>query len=160
MRLHSIVTSSAVLAALCTMLMGGCGGGTLAEEGSDPTSRDENLNSGGSGGEAAPAANGKIQICHVPPGNPANAHTITVSPAAWAGHSHHPGDHLGACEGDGGGEADGGVSTPEDGGTSEPDAGTPDAGPTCAPPGSPCDTGAECCTGLVCGEGVCQPRLG
>jgi hypothetical protein len=49
------------------------------------------------------AANaGKITICHVPPGNPANAHTITISRNAWEnGHSPHNAhalDYEGACE--------------------------------------------------------------
>lgn len=39
----------------------------------------------------------KIQICHVPPGNPANAHTICVSPNAVAAHLAH-GDYLGPCD--------------------------------------------------------------
>jgi hypothetical protein len=42
----------------------------------------------------------KVDICHVPPGNPANAHTITVSENAVPAHLAH-GDYLGAC---GGGE--------------------------------------------------------
>lgn len=39
---------------------------------------------------------GKITICHVPPGNPANAHSITISANAWPAHQAH-GDQLGAC---------------------------------------------------------------
>jgi len=38
----------------------------------------------------------KITICHIPPGNPSNRHTITVGESAWASHSAH-GDHRGAC---------------------------------------------------------------
>lgn len=46
---------------------------------------------------------GKVDICHVPPGNPANAHTINVSVNAIPAHLAH-GDSLGACgDGDGGG---------------------------------------------------------
>lgn len=44
---------------------------------------------------------GKVDICHIPPGNPANAHTINVSVNAIPAHLAH-GDSLGAC-GDGGG---------------------------------------------------------
>lgn len=160
MRLHPIVTSSAVLAALCTMLMGGCGVGTSGDEDSDPALRGEDL-SGGGGGAAIP--DGKIAICHVPPGNPANAHTLIVSPSAWNGHRHHPGDHLGACEGEGG--SDGGVTPPEDGGTSQPDAGTPtpdggSTGPTCAPEGAACGDGVVCCAGTECqAGGTCQVIL-
>lgn len=38
----------------------------------------------------------KIVICHIPPGNPANAHTISVSTNAWAAHKSH-GDYKGSC---------------------------------------------------------------
>ena len=39
----------------------------------------------------------KVTICHVPPGNPANAHTITVGAAALKAHLAH-GDYLGPCK--------------------------------------------------------------
>lgn len=43
----------------------------------------------------------KIEICHVPPGNPANAHTIEVDQNAWtSGHSPHNShslDYVGSC---------------------------------------------------------------
>lgn len=43
-------------------------------------------------------AHQKVTICHVPPGNPANAHTIHISSTAWAAHDkNHPGDYLGSC---------------------------------------------------------------
>jgi hypothetical protein len=45
---------------------------------------------------------GKVDICHIPPGNPANAHTINVSENAVPAHIAH-GDTPGAC-GSGGGE--------------------------------------------------------
>ena len=38
----------------------------------------------------------KVVICHVPPGNPGKAHTITVSSNAVAAHLAH-GDRLGDC---------------------------------------------------------------
>ena len=40
--------------------------------------------------------NGKITICHIPPGNPSARRTLTVGESAWSGHSGH-GDHRGAC---------------------------------------------------------------
>lgn len=40
---------------------------------------------------------GWITICHIPPGNPANAHTITISINAWPAHQAH-GDYEGSCE--------------------------------------------------------------
>src|SRR5262245_20050736 len=51
----------------------------------------------------------KTTICHIPPGNPANAHTICVGNAAVPAHMHNHGDSIGACP-------------------SEPVCGTPDAG--------------------------------
>ena len=37
-----------------------------------------------------------LTICHIPPGNPGNAHTITVDVASWPAHQAH-GDYQGAC---------------------------------------------------------------
>lgn len=39
----------------------------------------------------------QVEICHAPPGNPANRHTIWVSPAAAEQHLAH-GDSLGSCD--------------------------------------------------------------
>ncbi|MBP8811392.1 MAG: hypothetical protein KBG48_15835 [Kofleriaceae bacterium] len=39
---------------------------------------------------------GKVTVCHVPPGNPGNAHTIRVSRSAVRAHLAH-GDYLGEC---------------------------------------------------------------
>ena len=39
----------------------------------------------------------KVVICHIPPGNPANAHAIEISVNALPAHLAH-GDNLGACE--------------------------------------------------------------
>ena len=41
-------------------------------------------------------ANDSITICHIPPGNPGNAHTITVDVASWPAHQAH-GDYQGPC---------------------------------------------------------------
>jgi hypothetical protein len=40
---------------------------------------------------------GKIAICHVPPGNPAAAHVIRIDPAAWQAHEGH-GDYCAPCK--------------------------------------------------------------
>jgi hypothetical protein len=45
---------------------------------------------------------GKVDVCHIPPGNPANAHVINVSVRAVPAHLAH-GDSLGDCS-DGGGD--------------------------------------------------------
>lgn len=52
-----------------------------------------------------PAAHGgsdKVTICHIPPGNPDNAQTITVGAAAVPAHLVLHGDCLGTCPCDGG----------------------------------------------------------
>src|SRR5215208_5527325 len=50
----------------------------------------------------------KVTICHVPPGNPANAHTIRVGPKAAERHlSQHPGDTEGRCGNGGNGNGNG-----------------------------------------------------
>jgi len=40
----------------------------------------------------------KVTICHIPPGNPANAHTIVVGAPAVPAHLELHGDTLGECE--------------------------------------------------------------
>src|SRR5439155_879584 len=40
----------------------------------------------------------KTTICHIPPGNPANAHTLCIGNAAVPAHLENHGDHLGACQ--------------------------------------------------------------
>ena len=41
------------------------------------------------GSRAAAANAGKVTICHIPPGNPSNAHLITISSNAVAAHRRH-----------------------------------------------------------------------
>jgi hypothetical protein len=38
----------------------------------------------------------QITICHIPPGNPSRAQTITIGASAWPAHEAH-GDRMGAC---------------------------------------------------------------
>src|SRR5829696_5066006 len=41
----------------------------------------------------------KVTICHVPPGNPGNAHEITIGfPAVEHHFANHPGDDFGPCK--------------------------------------------------------------
>ncbi len=43
----------------------------------------------------------KVLLCHVPPGNPENAHTLCINPNAVPAHlENHEGDHCGPCEDD------------------------------------------------------------
>jgi hypothetical protein len=39
---------------------------------------------------------GKMRICHIPPGNPAKRHAITIGASAWPAHRAH-GDTIGPC---------------------------------------------------------------
>lgn len=47
-------------------------------------------------GGPAWAGNAKVQVCHIPPGNPSNFHTITISENALQAHMGH-GDFAGPC---------------------------------------------------------------
>jgi hypothetical protein len=62
-----------------------------------------------------PADTKKTTVCHIPPGNPSNEHTICVGNAAVPAHMAH-GDVLGSCCALGGG-GDGGTTTGGGGGT-------------------------------------------
>jgi hypothetical protein len=62
-----------------------------------------------------PADTKKTTVCHIPPGNPANAHTICVGNAAVPAHIDH-GDFIGTCTCDGGGDGSGGGSDGSGGG--------------------------------------------
>jgi len=87
----------------------------------------------------------EVTICHMPPGNPAAAHTITVAKPALRAHLGH-GDTIGACAGDDEGseeekdeEADDEESDEEEGNEEETDTTSPviadlevDAGTTTA----------------------------
>lgn len=48
--------------------------------------------------EVAAAGPVKQEVCHIPPDDPFNFHTITISPKAWGAHEGH-GDLDGACNG-------------------------------------------------------------
>lgn len=47
--------------------------------------------------DPATSTSKKVTICHVPPGNPENAHTITISINAVQTHLDHHDDYLGGC---------------------------------------------------------------
>lgn len=168
MTLKKVMTTSSILVATFWIaLVGGCGGTWLPEEGGDSNLQGGNLDADGSqggasdNGTASPGGAGEVTLCHIPPGNPANAHTITVGAPAARAHLRH-GDTRGPCEGTDAGTPDG------DGGTAEPDAGDPgpqpdagtgtgdpDAGTACLPAGAECGADALCCGGLQCSAGLC-----
>ncbi len=53
------------------------------------------------GSDCTEDSDGRVTICHIPPGNPGNAHTIRVSVKAVPAHLAH-GDYCGLCEEDDG----------------------------------------------------------
>ncbi|AGC42050.1 lipoprotein [Myxococcus stipitatus DSM 14675] len=182
MRSRGDMMKSSLLVALCVLLASGCGGAPTAdgENGGDPQagglegSTDVEGNVDPVSGEGA--GRDKVTVCHIPPGNPANAHTITVGAPAVKAHLKH-GDTLGACgseqdggsapdagtEPDGGGEPDAGepdAGSPPDAGTSQ-DAGSPTDAGVCLPVDSDCGPSSVCCQGLSCSSaGLCEPHIG
>ena len=73
----------------------GCG----AEKQSSPTvpAGAATAYDGDDGVASAQAAVPKVTICHIPPGNPENAHTITVGAPAVPAHLANHGDSIGPC---------------------------------------------------------------
>ena len=45
-----------------------------------------------------PGGQTKVTICHIPPGNPANRHEVTVGEPAVAAHIRNHGDYIGPCQ--------------------------------------------------------------
>jgi hypothetical protein len=83
----------------------GCGSGVADPDGLVGVSADELSADGG-----VP----KITICHYPPGNRANMHSITIGYPAVAAHVRNHGDTIGPCGGSsssGGADADAGNTT-------------------------------------------------
>ena len=90
-------SSAGRLSVLCavTLALFGCGG----DRQPSPTAPAQTaIVDEGDGSVTAQAAQPKVTICHVPPGNPANAHTITIgAPAVPAHLANHDGDAVGPC---------------------------------------------------------------
>jgi hypothetical protein len=100
--------------------------------------------SGRAAGSEHRGGTGNITICHLPPGDPANAQTLAVGSASLPAHAAH-GDTLGECPGACGSDGDACGSDDEccgghcDGGI---------CAPACGTGGDTCETGADCCTGI------------
>jgi hypothetical protein len=77
---------------------------------------------------------GHITICHYPPGNPGNRHTITVGAPAVPAHIRNHGDTIGPC-----GAVDGGSGTPTGGDGVDAGSGSPPPPP---PPDQDAGTGS------------------
>lgn len=140
---------------LSTLLLQGCEG--IASD--DPwlylTGTEEQPLMGGPTGTTPTCPSPKVLVCHIPPGNPANAHTICVGQPAVKAHVSHHGDGLGAC----------GPSATTDAGTPPPPPPppppAPDAGPICVAINGSCATSADCCDAMICvaGENICMPQI-
>jgi hypothetical protein len=78
-----------------SLALWGCSG----NKPSSPTTPVENTMAGADHGSAsAQDAEPKVTICHLPPGNPDNAQTITIGASAVPAHlANHPGDSVGPC---------------------------------------------------------------
>ena len=97
-------------------------------------------------GSCEPGPDGKVVLCHIPPGNPANAHTISVGHKAVRAHLRH-GDVCGPCEASGCFDDD-------------------DCAPgqichdgECITPAG-CQAGDECDDGNACTIDFCNPAVG
>ena len=83
-----------------TILTGSTVSGDATFNGINPadvavTNLDDDVVSPGVDGGVTQAQ--KVTICHIPPGNPGNAHTLTIGAPAVATHVAEHGDTLGAC---------------------------------------------------------------
>jgi hypothetical protein len=80
---------------LATLIVVGC----AADRAASPTRVTTAVSAEDSeGGVTAQGGVEKITICHVPPGNPENAHSITIGAPAVAAHlKNHDGDSVGEC---------------------------------------------------------------
>ena len=102
-------------------------------------------------GAAMPSLAGgdKIEICHFPPGNPGNFHTITINQNAWTAHQANHNDLLGSCVANCETICGDGNACTQDI-QSDPDA------CICLPDHPPVD----CDDGLACTDDNCDPATG
>ena len=148
-RLRSGLASLMLFAAL--PLAAGCGPEVSVEE--EQALLGEQAALGSAAAPQAAAGTDKVAVCHIPPGNPANAHTIVVGAPAVAAHLRH-GDRLEACDAGGGGDDGGG----DDGGGD--DGGGDGGDDSCRAAAESCSEQSPCCAGLGCGEeGLCVPVI-
>jgi len=83
--------------ALVVLFLAACGNGDPNTINQGVGSDDACMAGSPDGHVCDPANTKKTTICHIPPGNPANQHTLCVGNAAVKAHLAH-GDHLGACD--------------------------------------------------------------
>jgi hypothetical protein len=89
-------TSYHALAVICLATLAAAGCASDRVTGPDPD-RAAAVAGDDFGGTSADGVE-KVTICHIPPGNPENRHTITVGAPAVEAHVTQHGDFVGACE--------------------------------------------------------------
>lgn len=132
----------------------GCGGKNAPDGPGTSSSNERARNNDPSDDSLDDGGSNRVTLCHIPPGNPANAHTITVGEPAVRAHLAH-GDYLGPCHGSPG--SDGSPPGPDGG----PPGSNPDGGTVCeAIIGAACGPDLPaCCSGLLCTSNRCSPAL-
>lgn len=124
-------------------------------------SESEALSTNGTPSCASPK---KVLVCHIPPGNPANAHTICVGEPAVAAHQRLHGDPIGPCgpttgAGGGGGAATGGGGGDGSTGGGDAGGGTGGGAPACVGVGGACEVDGDCCATNRCESSTCIPII-
>lgn len=155
---HIIATTT--MATLLTATFAGC-----LDDGDDHEHIDDAaLSISGSDADVAAACAQfpkKQAVCHIPPGNPANAHTICISVNAVDKHLSLHGDYLGACDPGSGGGGQGGDPTSGAGGADSGSGGATSGaggGGVCSEEYPPCTTTADCDVAQSeCVNGCCVP---
>ena len=84
--------------ALLLTALTACVGSNLGNDETHLTGTEESAVTNANGEQTCD--HGKVLICHIPPGNPENAHTICVGAPAVRAHAERHGDPVGACEPD------------------------------------------------------------
>jgi hypothetical protein len=80
--------------AVASAALVGCSG---ARSRTSPTGAPDIPMAAGDEGMVTQSGVEKVTICHIPPGNPGNAHTITVGAPAVPAHLAEHGDSIGPC---------------------------------------------------------------
>ena len=75
------------------------GAGCVPQQTDDGVNTSPDVQALGSKGKKSDGDNKKVTVCHIPPGNPGNAHSITIDKSALAAHLAH-GDNVGKCQND------------------------------------------------------------
>jgi hypothetical protein len=89
---------SLTITALLTLGMLGYAQMSYSGDDDDDHHRESTTNDSDSDYRGTSRETKNITICHIPPGNPANKHTIHIGYSAWPAHrDNHGGDYLGSC---------------------------------------------------------------